>query len=74
MYLVRDARRLGEPELDEGEHCEVVIVESAQLRSFTRDGTISHALVLLTLARALETLSNESEARFEAPRDLGSEP
>jgi 8-oxo-dGTP pyrophosphatase MutT (NUDIX family) len=74
MYLVRDARRLGEPELDEGEHCEVVIVESAQLRAFTRDGTISHALVLLTLARALETLSNESEARFEAPRDLGSEP
>lgn len=74
MYLLRDAHRLGEPELDEGEHCEVVLVEPAVLRSFTRDGTISHALVLLSLARALEALANERETRFEAPRDLGSEP
>jgi ADP-ribose pyrophosphatase len=59
MFLMRDARRLGEPAFDEGEHCELVLLSSAALRAYTRDGTITHALVLLSLARAFEALAED---------------
>jgi ADP-ribose pyrophosphatase len=64
MFLLRDARALGDPEFDEGEHCEVVLVDQTTLRNYARDGTISHALVLLSLARAFEALPPQGDARF----------
>jgi ADP-ribose pyrophosphatase len=74
MYLLRDARVVGDPELDEGEHCDVVLLEPATLRTFTRDGTIAHALVLLTLARAFDALSSERDPGFLGPRAARGQP
>lgn len=56
MFLLRGARRLGEPEFDAGEYCEVVVVERDELRACVREGKITHALVLLALARAFDVL------------------
>jgi 8-oxo-dGTP pyrophosphatase MutT (NUDIX family) len=60
MFLVRDACRLGEPQFDETEHCELVLASPDTVRRYSRDGTITHALVLLTLARAWEALAEDA--------------
>jgi len=59
MFLARDVERMGEPEFDAEEHCEVVLLDAGELRAHVRDGKITHALVLLSLARALEVIDSE---------------
>ncbi|HEY3592467.1 MAG TPA: NUDIX hydrolase [Polyangiaceae bacterium] len=71
MFLLRDAERLGEPELDEGEHLEVVMADALMLRDAIRDGTISHALVLLTMHRAFDFLAGDP--RFTVLRGVRGE-
>ena len=61
MFMVRGAVRLGDPEFDEGEHCEVVVLPGAEVKRLAKDGTISHALVLLSLVRAFEELEPKPE-------------
>jgi ADP-ribose pyrophosphatase len=56
MFLLVGAERLGEPEFDHGEYCEVVLLTREELRTCTRNGDITHALVLLALARALDLI------------------
>jgi ADP-ribose pyrophosphatase len=60
MFLARDVRRLGEPEFDVGEHCEVVLLSEHEVRVLAAEGKITHALVLLALARAFEVLHPEA--------------
>jgi 8-oxo-dGTP pyrophosphatase MutT (NUDIX family) len=57
MYLARDVRKVGEPEFDAGEYCEVVVLRPQEIDAYVRDGRISHALVLLSLALAREALA-----------------
>jgi ADP-ribose diphosphatase len=59
MYLARGVEKVGEPDFDAGEYCEVVLVEPGELDEFVRDGKVSHALVLLSLARAASVLRGE---------------
>jgi ADP-ribose pyrophosphatase len=59
MFLARGLRRLGEPAFDVGESCEVLLLESDEMRARARDGTITHALVLLSLERAFAVLDAE---------------
>ena len=68
MFLLRDVRRLGEQKLDEGEDCEVVLIPGAVVRKLGHDGTITHALVLLALARAFEALGPVGAAAPGLPR------
>jgi len=56
MFLLVGAERLGEPQFDHGEHCEVVLLTRDETRSCIRNGDITHALVLLALARAFDVL------------------
>ncbi len=56
MFLAQGVRLLGPTEFDEGEHCELVLLSKAELRGYIENGDISHALVLLALARAFEVL------------------
>jgi ADP-ribose pyrophosphatase len=58
MFLATGARWVGDPRFDEDEHCEVVLVSSAAVKRLMRDGTMTHALVLLALHRAFEALSS----------------
>jgi 8-oxo-dGTP pyrophosphatase MutT (NUDIX family) len=64
MFLARGVRRLGDPEFDVGEFCEVIVVPETEIRARIRTGEINHALVLLALARAFEVLA-ESGSRAE---------
>jgi 8-oxo-dGTP pyrophosphatase MutT (NUDIX family) len=64
MFLARGVRRLGDPEFDVGEYCEVIMVPGSEIRTRIRTGDVNHALVLLALARAFEVLS-ESGSRTE---------
>jgi ADP-ribose diphosphatase len=57
MYLARDVEWAGDPQFDHGEYCEVVVLSPAEVRASVRNGAITHALVLLSLARAMETLN-----------------
>lgn len=61
MFLLRDVRRLGEPEFDIGEYCELVVLSESEVRAHIREGKITHALVLLALARAFEVLDSREE-------------
>jgi 8-oxo-dGTP pyrophosphatase MutT (NUDIX family) len=70
MFLLRDVRRLGEQELDEGEDCEVVLVPAAEVRRMTSDGTITHALVLLALTRALAVLDAPARESLDGVLEL----
>jgi ADP-ribose pyrophosphatase len=63
MYLVRDVEQLGPPEFDHEEYCELVVLTRAQVRAHIADGSITHALVLLALARAFEVLDATRSAR-----------
>jgi ADP-ribose pyrophosphatase len=56
MYLARDTTLVGHPEFDVGEYCEVVLLDEGEVRAAAADGRISHALVLVSLARAFEAL------------------
>ena len=56
MFLARGVRRLGEPEFDVGEYCELVVMPEREIRACVRSGDINHALVLLALARAFDVL------------------
>lgn len=56
MFLLMGAERLGEPKFDHGEYCEVVLLTRAEIRTCIRNGDITHALVLLALARAFDVL------------------
>lgn len=58
MFLVRGVERMGEPEFDSEEHCEVVLLGPDEIRAQVRDGKITHALVLLSLARAFDVLGS----------------
>jgi ADP-ribose diphosphatase len=60
MFLARGVRLLGEPEFDPGEYCELVVMSERDVRAGIRDGSISHALVLLALSRAFEVLGEPS--------------
>jgi 8-oxo-dGTP pyrophosphatase MutT (NUDIX family) len=54
MFLARDARSVSEPQVSEAEETEVVILDAAELRAALQDGTITHALAIVALGRALE--------------------
>jgi len=56
MFLAKDVRLVGSTEFDPGEHCELVVLSQSELRAEIQSGGISHALVLLALARAFEAL------------------
>jgi len=59
MFLLVGGERLGEPQFDHGEYCEVVILTRQEIRSCIRNGDITHALVLLALARAFDVLDRK---------------
>jgi ADP-ribose pyrophosphatase len=63
MFLVQGVEKLGEPEFDAEEHCEVVLLGADEMRAHVRDGKITHALVLLSLARAFDVLESGRETR-----------
>jgi len=56
MFLARGVRKLGEPEFDVGEYCDVVVLTQREVRAQVEGGEITHALVLLALSRAWEVL------------------
>ncbi|HKQ69438.1 MAG TPA: NUDIX hydrolase [Polyangiaceae bacterium] len=53
MFAMHGARCLGRPEFDDNEHCELVLLPRADLDRAIQEGAITHALVLLALARAV---------------------
>jgi 8-oxo-dGTP pyrophosphatase MutT (NUDIX family) len=59
MFLLVGAERLGDPHFDHGEHCEVVLLTREEIRTCIRNGDITHALVLLALARAFDLLDRK---------------
>jgi 8-oxo-dGTP pyrophosphatase MutT (NUDIX family) len=56
MFLLRGAYRVGDPEFDAGEYCELVLLSHDEMRAHIADGKVSHALVLLSLVRAFAEL------------------
>ena len=48
-YLVRDCRKVGEPQPDPGEDLEVVVLPRTEMRAAVADGRITHALVVCAL-------------------------
>ena len=56
MFLVRGVERVGDPVFDSGEFCEVVVLGRRELERCIERGEISHALALLSLARAFAIL------------------
>ena len=60
MFLVVGAERLGDPQFDHGEYCEVVILTRDEIRRCIKIGDITHALVLLALARAFDLLDRKT--------------
>ena len=59
MFLLVSAERLVDPHFDHGEHCEVVLLSRQEIRNCIRNGDITHALVLLALARAFDVLDRK---------------
>jgi len=57
MFLATGAKPVGAPRFDQDEHCEVVLASLDGVRRFMRDGTMTHALVLVALHRAFEVIS-----------------
>ncbi|WP_438038729.1 NUDIX hydrolase [Sorangium sp. So ce128] len=53
LYLARGARRVGEPEGDEHESTEAVVMSADDVRAAMQDGRISHSIAVITLLRAL---------------------
>jgi 8-oxo-dGTP pyrophosphatase MutT (NUDIX family) len=56
MFLARGVERVGEPQFDAQEHCELVVLSADEMRAHVRDGKITHALALLNLLRAFDVL------------------
>ena len=56
MFLLVGAERLGDPQFDHGEHCEVVPLTREEIQNCIHNGDITHALVLLALARAFDVI------------------
>ncbi len=56
MFLARGVRKLGEPEFDVGEYCEIEVLTEREVRARVDGGAITHALVLLALSRAFAVL------------------
>ena len=59
MFLLVGAERFGDPQFDHGEHCEVVLLTREEIINCIRNGDITHALVLLGLARAFDVLDRK---------------
>ena len=59
MFLVVGAEWQSEPHFDQGEYCEVVLLTREEIRNCIRNGDITHALVLLALARAFDLLDRK---------------
>lgn len=59
MFLMTDAQRVGDPQFDHTEHCEVVLLKREEMRNCMRNGDIAHALVLLALSRAFDLLDRK---------------
>jgi ADP-ribose pyrophosphatase len=59
MFLLVGAERIGEPQFDHGEFCEVVLLTREEIRNCVRNGDITHALVLLALSRAFDLLDRK---------------
>jgi len=53
MFLAHGASKQAEPQVSELEATEVVLVDRDRLRAALEDGTITHALAVLALGRAL---------------------
>mgnify|MGYP001297811394 CR=1 FL=1 len=53
LFVMENARRIGETDLDEGEAIETQVVSREELSRLVRDGTLSHALAVVTLQRLL---------------------
>jgi ADP-ribose pyrophosphatase len=58
MFLATGVKAVGSPRFDQDEYCEVVEAPSDEVRRFVRDGTMTHALVLLALHRAFEVMAS----------------
>lgn len=56
FFLVRDARRVGDPHGDPHEHLEPVLLPRAELERTLLDGGVEHALSVVPLHRALARL------------------
>lgn len=56
IFFADGVRRVGEPQVSADEHTRVVVLESAALEAALSDGTITHALGILALERALARL------------------
>jgi 8-oxo-dGTP pyrophosphatase MutT (NUDIX family) len=59
MFLALGVEKQGEPEFDPQEHCELVVVSRDEVEWLIEEGEISHALVLLSLARAFALLDTD---------------
>ncbi len=58
MFVARGVVPTATPATDDpAEHCEVLVWSRAEVERAMRDGTISHALVLVALSRAFERLA-----------------
>lgn len=57
IFLGRGARLVAEPELDEGEHCEVVLLPLADVERMAWDGRIEHELVAYAMLRAFRAIT-----------------
>lgn len=68
MFLAKGVVPTAVPESDPAECCEVLVWSRAEVEQAMRDGTISHALVLVALSRAFELLprSEASDAGHRA--------
>ena len=66
MFLLTGAERLGDPQFDHGESCEVVLLTREEIRNCVRNGDVTHALVLLALARAYDLLDRKSPLDWSA--------
>ncbi|AUX46173.1 DNA mismatch repair protein MutT [Sorangium cellulosum] len=53
LYLARGARLVGEPDGDEHESTEAVVMTASEVTAAMQDGRISHSLSVVTLLRAL---------------------
>jgi ADP-ribose pyrophosphatase len=57
MFLATGVAAAGSPRFDQDEFCEVAEVPIDDVRRFVRDGTMTHALVLLALHRAFDAMA-----------------
>lgn len=56
MFLARGARRAGEPDGDEHESVEPVLMDPEDAAAATRDGRVTHVLAVVALDRALQAV------------------